>query len=30
VRDGYLLLEDADNLFDTHARAVSPLLIPAP
>ena len=30
VHDGYLLQEDADNLFDAHARAVSPLLIPAP
>jgi hypothetical protein len=30
VHDGYLLQADADNLFDAHARAVSPLLIPAP
>lgn len=26
----YLLQADADNLFDDHARAVSPLLIGAP
>lgn len=30
VLDGYLLKADADNLFDPHARAVSPPLIPAP
>jgi hypothetical protein len=30
VHDGYLLQADANNLFDAHARAVSPLLIPAP
>ncbi len=30
VHDGYLLQEDADNLFDAHAQAVSPLLIPMP
>jgi hypothetical protein len=30
VHDGYLLQADADNLFDAHARAVSPVLIPGP
>ena len=30
VHDGYLLQEDADNLFDAHALGVSSLLIPAP